>query len=185
LLDWLRNQPLLHHDARLGYALIHAGLPPQWDLRTAERCAREVERALRDDVSMRELFAHMYGNQPDRWSPALSGHDRLRFIVNCLTRLRVCDAEGRLHLKYKGPLHSIPEGRFPWFRAPQRRTAETRIICGHWSALDYYDSRETDERVLGIDTGCVWGERLCAVRLDKPEEPVFVPSRQPRRAGEG
>jgi bis(5'-nucleosyl)-tetraphosphatase (symmetrical) len=184
LLDWLRQQPLLHHDAHLGYTLVHAGLPPQWDLRTAQTCAREVENALRNDAAMKELFAHMYGNQPDQWSEKLRGTERLRFITNCFTRLRVCDAEGRLNLKYKGPLNAIPESSYPWFRAPTRRSNQLQIVCGHWSALGYYDSRQTDERVLAIDTGCVWGERLCAVRLDKIAEPVFVASRQPKVRGD-
>jgi bis(5'-nucleosyl)-tetraphosphatase (symmetrical) len=183
LLEWLRQQPLLHHDAHLGYTLVHAGLPPQWTLRTAQSCAREVQHALRSDDSMHELIADLYGNQPDQWSDRLRGTDRLRFIVNCFTRLRVCDADGRIQLKYKGTLDQIPEGYFPWFRAPDRRAERTSIVCGHWSAIDYYDGRD-NERVLAIDTGCVWGERLCAVRLDKRADPVFAPSRQPKRNGD-
>jgi bis(5'-nucleosyl)-tetraphosphatase (symmetrical) len=177
LLDWLRCQPLLHHDARIGWTMVHAGLAPQWDLRTARACAREVEAALRDDRSMRELFAHMYGNRPDRWSPRLHGTDRWRFIVNCFTRLRVCDAKGTVDLGFKGPLDAIPKGRMPWFRVPARRSRRRRVVFGHWSALDYYDG----EGVLALDTGCVWGGRLCAARLDEPPEPVCVRSRQPKR----
>jgi len=184
LLDWLRHRPLLHHDSQQGYAMVHAGIPPQWDLPTAQSCARELEGALRNDPTMRELFAHMYGNLPDRWSPDLNGVDRLRFITNCLTRLRVCDVQGHLNLKYKGTLEKIPEGLVPWFRAPNRLTQQTRIVCGHWSALDYYDGRNTPEHVLSIDSGCVWGGKLCAVRLDADSEPVFVPSRQPRTVGD-
>lgn len=184
LLEWLRQQPLLHHDAQLNCTLVHAGMPPQWDLRTATSCAREVESALRDDGSMKELFANMYGNRPDRWADNLRGAERLRFIVNCFTRLRVCDAEGRLNLKYKGALQDIPDGLYPWFRAPKRRSESTTILCGHWSALDYYDSRSTDENVVAIDTGCVWGNRLCAIRVDKPSDPIFVPSKQPRSRGD-
>jgi bis(5'-nucleosyl)-tetraphosphatase (symmetrical) len=183
LLDWLRRQPLLHHDARTG-TLIHAGLPPQWDLHTAERCARAVEAALRSDASMHTLFANMYGNQPDQWSESLQGPERLRFIVNCFTRLRTCDADGRLALKFKGKLQDLPAGLYPWFRAPNRRSESNTLICGHWSALDFYDSRKSDERVALIDTGCVWGGRLCAIRLDAEAEPVFVASRQPRTFGE-
>jgi bis(5'-nucleosyl)-tetraphosphatase (symmetrical) len=184
LLDWLRQQPLLHHDSRFNCTLIHAGLPPQWDLRAASSCAREVESALRNDAAMKNLFANMYGNQPDRWSEGLRGADRLRFIVNSFTRLRVCDAEGRLNLKYKGTLREIPSGLYPWFRTPKRRSESTTIVCGHWSALDYYDSRNTDENVVAIDTGCVWGNRLCALRVDKSSDAIFVPSRQPRTAGD-
>ncbi len=185
LLDWLRQQPLLHHDARLNYTLVHAGLPPQWDLRTAQRCASEVQSALRNDATAKNLLANLYGNQPDRWSDTLKGTDRLRFIVNCFTRLRACDAEGRLALKYKGKLSDIPDDLHPWFRAPKRRSEDTTVVCGHWSALDYYDSRDTDEHVLAIDTGCVWGGRLCAVRLDKPADAIFVASKQPRILGDG
>jgi bis(5'-nucleosyl)-tetraphosphatase (symmetrical) len=184
LLEWLRHRPMLHHDVSLNYTLVHAGLPPQWDLKTAQACARELETALRDDNAVGELFAHMYGNQPDQWSPQLRGTDRLRFITNCFTRLRVCDEEGRLNLKFKGTLQTIPSGSMPWFRAPQRQSERLNIVFGHWSALGYYDSRTTDEQVLAIDTGCVWGGQLCAVRLDAAADPVFVPSRQPRVVGD-
>lgn len=177
LLHWLRHRPMLHHDARLNFAMLHAGLPPQWDLTQAKLCAQELEKALRDNAGMRDLFANMYGNQPDQWSPDLRGMDRLRFITNCFARLRVCDANGRLKLKYKGAIDSIPHGLYPWFRAPQRRSASTRIVCGHWSALDYYNG----DNIFAIDTGCVWGERLCAVRLDETSTPVFVASKQTQR----
>lgn len=173
LLHWLRHQPVLHHDERLGYTMIHAGLPPQWDFDTALACARELESALRDQNTCRALFAHMYGDQPDRWSEDLQGFDRLRFITNCLTRLRFCHSDGRLDLRYKGKLEDAPPGLVPWFRAPQRRSRRMRIVCGHWSALGYYEG----DGIHGIDTGCVWGERLCAVRLDHHAAPVFIPCR--------
>lgn len=170
LLDWLRRRPLLHHDAALGYTMIHAGLPPQWDLATAQSCAREVETALRDDDRCLELLAGMYGNQPSRWSDDLCGIERLRFTVNCLTRLRYCRTDGSLDLKFKGRIEDAPDHLLPWFRAPNRRSRGLRVVCGHWSALGYYEG----DGVLSIDTGCVWGESLCAVRLDEPAEPVFV-----------
>lgn len=171
LLDWLRHQPLLHTEATLGWTMVHAGLAPQWDLATATACARELEAALRDGASARQLFAAMYGNRPDRWSDDLAGTDRLRFITNCFTRLRFCHTDGRLDLKYKGTLDDAPADLVPWFRIPQRCSAESRILFGHWSALGYY----AGENVLGIDTGCVWGGRLCAVRLDVDQQPAFVP----------
>jgi bis(5'-nucleosyl)-tetraphosphatase (symmetrical) len=171
LLKWLRSLPLLHHDAKLGYTMLHAGLPPQWDLATAQACAHELERALRDDKRCIELFTHMYGDKPNRWSDDLHGLDRLRFITNCLTRLRFCRTDGTLELNYKGMIDSAPKGVVPWFRAPQRRSRDLRIVCGHWSALGYHDG----DGVLSIDTGCVWGERLCAIRLDQHAAPVFVP----------
>ena len=171
LLDWLRHRPMLHHDERLGYTMIHAGLPPQWDLATALSCARELETALRDVRSARELFEHMYGDQPDIWSDELCGMDRLRFITNCLTRLRFCSEDGRLELKYKGRLDQAPSHLKAWFQAPGRKSRDLNIVCGHWSALGYYDG----DGVLSIDTGCVWGSSLCAVRLDARMEPVKVP----------
>lgn len=181
LLHWLRHRPMLHHDATLGFTMIHAGLPPQWDFDTAIACARELEATLRDVDQARELFAHMYGDQPDRWSGDLRGFDRLRFITNCLTRLRFCSADGKLNLKYKGTLDDAPRDLYPWFRAPQRRSRDMKIVCGHWSALGYHDG----DGVLSIDTGCVWGASLCAVRLDKREAPVLVPCSSSGLAPEG
>ena len=171
LLAWLRSLPLLHHDAALGYTMIHAGLPPQWDLATAQACAAELQEALRDDDRSIELFARMYGDKPNRWSHDLRGVERLRFITNCFTRLRFCRADGSLELKFKGKVEDAPDGVFPWFRAPRRRSRDLRIVCGHWSALGYYEG----DGVLSIDAGCVWGGKLCAVRLDHTAPPVFVP----------
>jgi|HigsolmetaAR201D_1030396.scaffolds.fasta_scaffold01831_5 bis(5'-nucleosyl)-tetraphosphatase (symmetrical) len=170
LLDWLRHRPILHHDPALNYTMVHAGVAPQWDLATARRCAAELEDALRDERTAADLFAHMYGNQPDRWSEDLQGFDRLRFITNCFTRLRFVTEDGRLALKHKGTIAQAPAGLIPWFQAPGRRTRGERIVCGHWSALGFYEGDD----VLSIDTGCVWGGSLCAVRLDERAEPVFV-----------
>jgi len=163
LLSWLRQQPLLHHDVQLQWTLIHAGLPPQWTLQQAIACASEVESTLRDPHSARELFEHMYGNEPDVWESELTGWPRLRFITNCLTRLRACTADGKLKLKYKESPSTLRDSTYPWFKVPSRRTRNGRIIFGHWSALGYHDA----DNVLGLDTGCVWGGALCAVRLDQ------------------
>jgi bis(5'-nucleosyl)-tetraphosphatase (symmetrical) len=171
LLDWLRRQPILHHDSALNYTMIHAGLAPDWDFEQARACAAELEAALRDADAARELFAHMYGDQPDRWSDDLKGMERLRFITNCFTRLRFVRRDGRLALKHKGTIADAPPELVPWFRAPERRTRDLRIVCGHWSALGYYEG----DGVLSIDTGCVWGSSLCAVRLDERAPPVHVP----------
>jgi bis(5'-nucleosyl)-tetraphosphatase (symmetrical) len=171
LLDWLARQPLLHRDEALGWTMIHAGLPPQWDLDTAAACAREVEAALERD---REGFlAAMYGNRPDCWADSLDRADRLRFTVNCLTRLRFVDAAGRLLLSYKGTVQDAPEGAIPWFRHPGRLSAGERIVAGHWSALGYVD----EAGVVTLDTGCVWGGSLSAVRLDAAAKPVRVDCR--------
>ena len=150
------------------YTLIHAGLPPQWDLATAATAAHEVEQALAiDPVSM---YEHMYGDEPDCWSDSLAGYERLRFAVNCLTRLRYCDARGRINLRLNKSPEEVDEPWLPWFRAPQRRSRELRIVCGHWSTLGVY----LKDNVSGIDAGCVWGGNLCALRLDEPDEPILI-----------
>jgi bis(5'-nucleosyl)-tetraphosphatase (symmetrical) len=171
LLDWLQSRLMLHHDPALGVTMVHAGLPPQWDLPTAIGCARELEAELRAEHNGR-FYRRMYGDEPDLWRDDLEGDARLRFIVNCLTRLRVCDAEGRVVLDFKGSLDQLPEGLTPWFRVPGRRAVGARIVCGHWSALGYID----ENGVASIDTGCVWGGSLTALRLDRPTGPVQVPA---------
>ncbi len=178
LLDWLAARPLLHRDDDLGWTLIHAGVPPQWTLDQAEACAREVEKALRSDAAT--LLAGMYGDAPDRWSPALAGVDRLRFIVNCLTRLRFVDRKGRLQLAYKGTVADAPAGNLPWFRHPERATRGNGLVFGHWSALGYL----AEPGLRGIDTGCVWGGALTAIRLDREAKPVRQPCRDAARAGD-
>jgi bis(5'-nucleosyl)-tetraphosphatase (symmetrical) len=175
LLAWLAARPLLHRDQELGWTLVHAGLPPQWSLAEAAACAHEIETALRERPA--ELLAEMYGDQPDRWSPALAGLDRLRFTVNCLTRLRYVDTGGRLLLGLKGPPGAAPRGAIPWFRHPARATKAERILFGHWSALGYH----AEPGLRCLDAGCVWGGALCALRLDGEEEPLMLPCRGSRR----
>ena len=168
ILDWLRHRPLLHYSEKKRFALVHAGLPPQWDLETALSCSREVEKALQG-TQFRELMSHMYGNQPDRWSSKLSGMDRLRFIINCFTRMRYCRANGALALREKGKPGTQPEGLYPWFEAPQRASAGIRIICGHWSTLGFVNRHN----VWSLDTGCLWGGSLTAVRVRR-EKPLLA-----------
>ena len=170
LLDWLRSRPLFHFDETLGTALLHAGLPPQWSIADAGRYAEEVEHVLqRGDDS--EFFKHMYGDEPDHWSDGLRGWDRLRFIVNSLTRMRYCTEKGRIDLRSKGKPGTQPEGFLPWFEIPNRRSRGTRVICGHWSTLGL--------RIMGdvcaIDTGCLWGGQLTAIRLDAEISVTQVP----------
>lgn len=168
LLDWLRRRPLLHHDAALGWSMVHAGLPPQWDLTLARTCAAEVERALRETPAA--LFAEMYGDRPDLWTDALRGAERLRFCLNAFTRMRYVDAAGRLDHDCKEAPANAPAGLVPWFRAPGRLSAGERIVCGHWSTLGLVD----ENGVIALDTGCVWGGKLSAVRLDAPARPVVA-----------
>jgi len=162
LLDWLRHQPLLHHDSESGYTLIHAGLPPQWDLDTAICCANKVAKVLRSDRYV-DFLGAMYGNHPNRWSDNLKGRDRLRFITNCLTRLRYCDGKGRLALEQKGPPNGHPKHLKPWFEWKQRKSRDMKILFGHWSTLGAYDA----PGIHALDTGCLWGGELTAFRLDK------------------
>jgi bis(5'-nucleosyl)-tetraphosphatase (symmetrical) len=162
LLDWLRHQPLLHHDAKTGYTLIHAGLPPQWDFDTARRCANKVSKVLRSDRYV-DFLRVMYGNHPNRWSDDLKGWDRLRFITNCLTRLRYCDSKGRLALEQKGPPSGQPKHLKPWFAWKQRKSRKMKILFGHWSTLGAYDA----PGIHALDTGCLWGGELTALRLGK------------------
>jgi bis(5'-nucleosyl)-tetraphosphatase (symmetrical) len=168
LLDWLRRCPLLHHDAELGFTLVHAGLPPQWDLALAQRCAAEVEATLRGPES-EKFMARMFGGEPRRWQNDLVGYDRLRFIVNALTRMRFCTADGVLSLAEKGPPGSAGSGLMPWFVAPGRHSADLNIVFGHWASLGYYRA----PGIYALDSGCVWGHRLTAIRLDEPGAPAF------------
>jgi bis(5'-nucleosyl)-tetraphosphatase (symmetrical) len=164
LLHWLRHCPCFFYDAETGFALVHAGLPPQWDLSKARACAGEVEDVLRDG-DYTGYFDHMYGDTPVRWSEDLRGWERLRFITNCLTRLRFCDSDGRVTLKEKGPSGSQPVGFMPWFEVPGRQSRGLKIVFGHWAALQLAPSDMDQRGVFHVDTGCYWGGSLTAMRL--------------------
>jgi bis(5'-nucleosyl)-tetraphosphatase (symmetrical) len=156
LLDWVRERPLAH--AEQGALFVHAGVLPQWDLAQTLALAAEVERELRAP-GYRDFLATMYGNRPLLWSPQLQGAERLRCILNALTRLRFLSLEGAMDLKLKGTIASAPAGWVPWYAHPQRATRGTPIIFGHWSTLGLM----LGEDAIGIDTGCVWGGRLTAL----------------------
>jgi bis(5'-nucleosyl)-tetraphosphatase (symmetrical) len=158
LLEWLATRPLAHFEA--GDLLVHAGVVPQWTVETTLDLAREIESALRNDP--RHLFDHMYGDEPDRWSADLEGTDRLRFAINVLTRMRVCTSEGRINLRLKGKPPPRGSEWLPWFDVEWRRTRDSRVIFGHWSALGLVVRKE----VIGLDSGCVWGGALTAFDLD-------------------
>ncbi|RUQ36095.1 MAG: symmetrical bis(5'-nucleosyl)-tetraphosphatase [Candidatus Competibacteraceae bacterium] len=168
LLDWLRHCPLLHHDAELGFTLVHAGLPPQWDLVQAQACAAEVAATLRSPRCA-EFLGSMFGGEPRRWQEDLTGNDRLRFTINALTRMRFCTADGTLSFSEKGPPGSQKPGLLPWFSVPRRRSADLRIVFGHWAALGYYRA----PGLYALDSGCVWGNRLTAIRLDEANAPAW------------
>ena len=169
LIEWLRHRPVLHHDPETGYTMVHAGLPPEWDLSDAASAARELEACLRGP-GHQDFLASMYGNLPDRWDAGLAGTERLRFITNCFTRLRYCRHDGRLDLGFKGAPAHAPDDVLPWFRIPGRRSADLKIVFGHWSTL----GSVPDAGVFPLDTGCVWGGRLTALRLDGPPDWVHT-----------
>jgi bis(5'-nucleosyl)-tetraphosphatase (symmetrical) len=158
LIDWLRHRPLFHFNE--DFCLIHAGLPPQWDFKKTQKMALLAEQALRGP-KYQTFLKQMYGNKPNIWSPSLKGVEKLRFIINCFTRMRYCDINGRLDFVNSGPLGSQPKSLMPWFEVPKRKSADMRIIFGHWSALGYYEG----PNCFAIDTGCLWGGQLTALRL--------------------
>ena len=163
LLDWLRQQPLLHFDEARNTALVHAGIPPQWGIRKALRRASEVEQALRDDARLPLFLDGMYGNEPARWHGELKGVARLRVITNYFTRMRFCRADGTLELKSKEGLETAPSGYAPWFKHPGRKARGVRILFGHWAALE----GQCDEpNVYTLDSGCVWGGQMTLMDVD-------------------
>ncbi|MBS3964285.1 MAG: symmetrical bis(5'-nucleosyl)-tetraphosphatase [Methylomonas sp.] len=158
LIAWLRHRPLFHRNDH--FCLLHAGLPPQWDLALTQDMASLVERALQGPEHLR-FFASMYGNKPALWSDTMTRAEKLRFAVNCFTRLRYCDADGTIDFAHKGPPGSQPPHLMPWFTVPNRKSRDLRIIFGHWSTLGFYDR----DNVYAIDTGCLWGGQLTALML--------------------
>ena len=162
LMAWLRQQPLIHRDAALGFAMVHAGIPPIWSLKKAEKRAREVEAALQGD-DYRRFLKTMYGNEPVGWRKGLKGMERLRVITNYFTRMRFCDSQGRLDIANKSAPSAVNLGYAPWFALLNRKTAEDRIVFGHWAALDGHSSHPN---AFALDTGCVWGGCLTMMRLE-------------------
>jgi bis(5'-nucleosyl)-tetraphosphatase (symmetrical) len=159
MLDWLRCQPLMV--AADGYAMVHAGLMPDWTIDRALDLAQEVEDML-SGPGYRELLSKMYGNKPTRWSEDLRGIERYRLVINAMTRMRLVTRDGEMDLAFKGELANAPANLIPWFDIERRRSHGMPIICGHWSALGLHIT----EDVLAIDTGCLWGGSLTALRLE-------------------
>jgi len=173
LLEWLRHRPLMHVEG--GFALVHASLLPQWTVARARELAAEVEAAMRGP-RYRGLLASMYGDKPRRWRDDLEGFDRLRVVINAMTRLRVVDDEGHMVLSFKGEPGETHEGLAPWFDFPRRASRDHTVICGHWSALGLFVRHD----VVCLDSGCVWGNSLSAIRLS--DRSVFsVPCPPPAR----
>jgi bis(5'-nucleosyl)-tetraphosphatase (symmetrical) len=175
LLQWLLTRPLAHAEG--GDLMVHAGVVPQWTVEQTLGLAKEVSEALRRGP--RALFEQMYGNEPERWDAGLRGAERLRFIINVLTRLRVCTADGRVDFSVKGEPPPPPSALRPWFQHEQRSSRSARVIFGHWSALGLVHSHG----VVGLDTGCVWGGALTAFDLDSNRPPVSLACRGHQRPG--
>jgi bis(5'-nucleosyl)-tetraphosphatase (symmetrical) len=163
---WLRQQRLAVFAH--GWLMVHAGVAPQWDRTTTLALAAEIEAMLRSD-DLTEFLGTMYGDEPNRWDPQLRGARRLRLIVNVLTRIRFVSRDGTLDLNSKEGTTDAPAGLVPWFDAPARQSSDTPIAFGHWSTLGLVNR----PNLLGLDTGCVWGGQLTAVRIGADDREVF------------
>ena len=159
LLGWLRGRHMAYAEGE--YLMVHAGVLPQWSAQDTVALGAEVEQVLRGE-DYRFFLSRMYGNDPDHWQPTLRGMGRLRVITNALTRLRVCSIEGKMDFRFKGELPDLPAGLLPWFEVPGRKSADATLIFGHWSALGL----QLRERLIALDTGCLWGGQLSALRLE-------------------
>lgn len=167
LIDWLRRQRMFYHNGQ--YSMLHAGLPPQWDFAETQNMAKAVERVIGGD-DYQHFFRSMYGNKPCIWQDDLPKTEKLRFAVNCFTRLRYCSLDGEMDFHHKGPPGTQPPHLVPWFSVPGRKSRDMRIIFGHWSTLGFY----VDHNVYSIDTGCLWGGQLTALKLAESPERISI-----------
>ena len=171
LLHWLARRPLAV--AEDGLLMVHAGVLPQWSVEDVLARSREVESVLASDEA-EDFLQALYGDHPDAWRDDLDGYDRLRIIVNVLTRMRFCTPDGRMEFREKRGAAYAPPGFAPWFAHEARRTAGVRVVCGHWSTLGLMLA----PNVLMLDSGCLWGGAMTALRL--PDGHVWqVGSRSP------
>ena len=182
IVEWLRGRSLVHHDRALGFTLVHAGIPPQWDVPMALQRATEVERVLRGNEPTR-LLATMYGNEPGVWSDGLLDEARWRVITNYFTRMRFCSALGELDLQAKHEPDAAPPGMAPWFQHPERKAKHERIIFGHWATLR---GQANTPNVFALDTGCVYGGQLTLLELQTQRSvcvscPRYDPPEHPKR----
>jgi bis(5'-nucleosyl)-tetraphosphatase (symmetrical) len=168
LVDWLRHRPLAHYNKKMNTLLVHAGVYPTWTVDKTLALAAEVEGVLQSD-SYADLLGRMYGNRPRAWSDNLSGYDRLRCIINCLTRMRMLTPRGRLNFAHSAPPYKARHNLTAWFDAEDIAWDGTRVVFGHWSALGLV----VMPHMICVDTGCIWGRHLTAVRIDKREARVF------------
>ena len=169
LVDWLRELPVIHRDPDRGFVMVHAGIAPAWTVGDALVHGAELSRALRAPDHAR-LLSGMYGNKPDAWQETLTGLDRLRFITNAFTRMRYCRRDGELDFSETGPLGTRNPSLVPWFALRDADADGTRIVFGHWATLQVEAALPRDLHVRHVDTGCVWGGSLTALRLEDDRE---------------
>ena len=169
LVDWLRGRPMVHRDPELRFVMAHAGIPPAWTVDEACRLGSELSEALRG-LDHSRLLAGMYGNKPDRWRDSLAGLDRLRFVTNAFTRMRYCHADGRLDFSETRPPGAQDPSLAPWYTLRDAGTDGVRIVFGHWATLQLLAPLPRTLHVRHVDTGCVWGGSLTALRLDDDRE---------------
>lgn len=179
LIDWLKSRPLLITDDNLNFTMVHAGLPPQWSLENAKEFAKECELILQSE-KINKLLAEMYGDTPNIWVNSLQDYAKQRFIINCFTRIRFCNSDGMLDFDTKVAPGKQNTSLIPWYSLPNRKTKDNKIIFGHWSTVHIGNEKNFKQyNVYPIDTGCLWGGRLTAMRLE--DEKVFsVPSEEPK-----
>ena len=176
LLHWLRHQKLAWREG--DFLMVHAGVLPDWSPDDTMARAAEAEAVLQGK-DYRDFFAQMYGNAPIAWAPELQGIERLRVIVNAFTRLRYCSAAGEMEFHHKGAPGTQPAGWLPWFEVPGRKSAEATVIIGHWSTLGLINRSD----LIALDTGCLWGSKLTAIRLeDRQVFAVKCPMQQSPKA---
>ena len=166
LINWLKSRPLLLTDTDLGFTMVHAGIAPQWTLDTAKNFAKECESILQNE-KIDDFLMHMYGDKPNIWSDSIEGYARQRFIINCFTRIRFCTIDGALDLDIKVAPGSQKKSLIPWYALPNRKTIDNKIIFGHWSTIHLgVENNFKKYNVYPVDTGCLWGGQLTAMRLD-------------------
>lgn len=173
IIDWVRQLPLLHLNPDSNFVMVHAGLYPDWNIAEASSYAQEVERVLQGD-NFTDFFRNMYGNQPSKWEPGLSSWDRLRFITNCFTRMRLLDKDLNLDLHFKGSPEKAPRHLKPWYMYGEDKRNNHTILFGHWSTLGY----QSRDNVYALDTGCLWGGKLTALALTEDPYHVSIPCHQ-------
>lgn len=171
LQNWLRNQPLVAQHPKHGFLLAHAGISPKWDLATTLKCAKEAEAVLQSE-KYADYIAQMYENQPNQWSPSLTGIERWRYIVNVFTRMRFCYADGSLDFACKQPVNEAPAELKPWFEFANPLFEQQDIIFGHWASLMGQASRPN---IYALDTGCAWGNHLSLLRWE--DKQIFTQTR--------